>query len=483
MNNNLFKMKQAAALLWMVAVVEPTLAVGQQAHQSEQKRFDRLLSVNPQAADEYIYLQSEVSTLTLALQKAQENYHALVKGYSEFQADKGNEYNRNEKFKLFFQFDNQQYQLKLNESGRDVQRVKLKLNEAVSRFSQLQAQVEEKYLEKNVLGDADLRDKLRSGETVAFSKKQQPLVFDFLSSLGHNPGSLAKMLGNKHIVAILPDYLKEQLRMFEEAGIALNSALKNPTVMQAFISSINSIELTHQDDTKGVVLSIYDDDKALQISQLDAKPVKLNRDLAADTNEELDPVYFYYIPAPSDGVLDSIGAPIGDVRDSTSVYDELSDYSLDNVNWSDIEVNFEPANPAVYLTQLNEAHGPLEGNVTSSLPSDISARFNGAMVGSYMQTGDEVSGTITIDATFNGNSNTTIEGSFILGGELVGSIEETQLTGPSDFQANISAGDGQAGALTGSFFGETAQEMGGVWALGEDTNGQNAISGGFKAKQ
>ncbi len=474
---------RAAILLPLIIGVAPSMAVNQAAHESDQKLFEQLLSVNPQAVDEYVYLESEVQGLTLALQLAQDKYHGLVKGYSDFQADKGNEYNRNEKFKLFFQFDNQEYQLQLNESGRDVQRVKLKLNNAVTRFSQLQAQVEKKYLEKNVLSDTRLRQKMLAGETVAFSKEQQPMVFSFLLSLENDSDNLARMLTNEHIVATLPDYLKEQLRMFEEAKIPLKSALQNTTVMQAFISSINSIELTHQDDTKGVVLSIYDDDKALQVSQLGAVPIALNYDLAADTEEELDPVYFYYVPAPSDGVLDNIGAPIGDVRDSDSVYDSLSDYSLDSLDWSDLQIAYTPAGQASYLSQLHEAHGPVAAEHTTLLPTDVTARFIGDMSGNYLQSGDAVTGTITIDASFNGNTNTTIDGSFILGEELVGSIATTQLSGPSDFQANISAGDGQTGGLLGSFFGGSAQEIGGVWVLGNDNNGANAIAGGFKAKQ
>jgi len=57
------------------------------------------------------------------------------------------------------------------------------------------------------------------------------------------------------------------------------------------------------------------------------------------------------------------------------------------------------------------------------------------------------------------------------------------ISGPENFELNFTTDSQQQGGFNGSFFGPNAEEMGGVWVLGNDIDGFNGALGRFRAKR
>lgn len=447
--------------------------------------IDKLLDVRPNLIDEYIQLQRDIKTLTAVLLVKEGTHSEEFQKFNEYQKLISNKYNPNQIFNLFRQLDVQSHQQDITDNEYDLNRLKLKLYTAQVRYQQVEIEVEQAYLTKYAVDDKELTNGLLANEALLIKDDQQKVVFNLLKSYENNPRTFAQILSHPSVVALLPDYLKEQLNIFKEANISLVQALNKPEVMKAVISKVNAIDFSPAQLEDDVNKSIYSEQQVPKILNSIVMPIYISSDLDADTVNPVEAIELYDLPLPSQELVFLLAS----IRENntTSVYSSLSDYSLDQiVDWDGLEPTYTVASQSEYLTALNNAHGPENLDISEVLPDSLTATFNGEMQGQLMDGSGVVSGDISLDVNFSGNSNTQIEGNFTLNTDqsaINGVIPSTLISGPENFELNFTTDSQQQGGFNGSFFGPNAEEMGGVWVLGNDIDGFNGALGRFRAKR
>lgn len=275
-------------------------------HQVAKTTFDKLLDVSPNDADEYVQLQRDVKELTQALIKVKQQHGVNINALSEHQQAKDNEYNRDQKFMLFRQLDNQDYKKQINASGYTLSRVRQKLHIASNKLQLLRLKVNDLYAAKYQVADKSLIDNLLAGDIVSLSIPQQKLVVQYLIEQQDNPQQVVALLTHPNVAQMLPDYLKEQLKVFEDSNIRLLDALSNKQVMAAVVDKLKAIDFLEEQQVAQALGPIYAIDQGQDIINGAGAPIKLSNHLSQNDVNPLTAVELYDIPIPSKELVKAI---------------------------------------------------------------------------------------------------------------------------------------------------------------------------------
>lgn len=449
--------------------------------------FEKLLQVNPKKADEFVLLKSEIQRLKGYVEEARLAHEQSVKAFADYQSNQQTQLSNNQQQVLKEQLRSRQYQQDIDASASQLGRLQSRLLSKTQQLENIKRSIDADFIANHALNIDTLKQRLLSGERIELLPGQTALLIQAFEQLGSDAPSLATALQHQDIQHYLPEYLKEQFIQLQDSGISLTQALQKSEVKAAVMNGLAINKPEQATASSGMVLSVYEVDDAL-IAQTAASPISIQADLDAKLMEFQNLVELYDIPVPSEEVVTSQPEPTPDPNNPDLVYEQLGDFAIDKFDtWPTLPQEAITAdNQQQYMSDLQASLGPQQGELTSELPTEATARYKGEMAGSYLDGSDTLSGAITLDVSFNGNSNTQLSGSFQLQDSqdrIAGVIQQTTISGPSNFSAPIEAGDGQKGALTGSFFGSAAQEVGGVWALGVDSRGGKAAVGRFKAKK
>jgi len=278
---------------------------------SEPKRiaqtvFDKLLDVSPNEADEYIQLKQDIDYLSKVLIKTKQVHSDNIKVFSQHQKATNNEYNRNDKFIMFNQLDNNVFKKDIDGSGYELKRVREKLHIASNRYRELQDMVKALYISKYAVDDSTLLDKLLSGDVVVFAKEQQQDVIDHLISFQNEPQQMVKLFEHPNVVLLLPDYLKEQLKIFKEGNISLIDALSNKNVMVAVVKKLQAIDFFSDQAVSNAVSSVYGAKQMNAILGFDSDNVFISSNITSGTINPLKTVELYDIPIPSKELVEQL---------------------------------------------------------------------------------------------------------------------------------------------------------------------------------
>jgi len=268
--------------------------------------FDKLLDVSPNDADEYIQLKQDIDYLSTVLIKTKQVHSDNIKVFSQHQEATNNEYNRNDKFILFNQLDNNVFKKDIDGSGYELKRVREKLHIASNRYRELEDAVKALYISKYAVDDNTLLNKLLAGDVVVFAKKQQQDVIEHLIAFQDEPQQMVKLFEHPNVVLLLPDYLKEQLRIFKEGNISLIDALSNKNVMVAVVKKLQAIDFFSDEAVSNTVTSVYGAKQMNAILEFDADTVFISSSITAGTINPLKTVELYDIPIPSKELVDQL---------------------------------------------------------------------------------------------------------------------------------------------------------------------------------
>jgi len=270
--------------------------------------FDKLLDVSPLDADEYVQLQNDISKLNKSLIMVKTQHGENLNQLSSHQQAADNEYNRDEKFMLFRQLDNQEYKNKIDDSGYSLNRVREKLHVASNRYQQLRLKVNDLYAKKYNVSNELLIDKLLDGEVVSLSITQQKLVINTLIELRQSPHKVVKLLEHPNVVEFIPDYLKEQLKVFDESDISLVNALSNEQVMGAVVDKLKAIDFLEEQQVTGLTGRVYSLDQTEELLGGESGPIYLHNNLSLGGVNPLTAVELYDIPIPSEELVNTINS-------------------------------------------------------------------------------------------------------------------------------------------------------------------------------
>ncbi len=276
------------------------------AHQVAKTTFDKLLDVSPVDADEYVQLQRDVKELTQALVKVKQQHGVNINALSDHQQAKDNEYNRDQKFMLFRQLDNQDYKKQINASGYTLNRVRQKLHVASNELQLLRLKVNDLYAAKYQVADESLIDKLLIGDIVSLSIHQQKLVVQHLIDSQNTPERVVTLLQHPNVAQMLPDYLKGQLKIFEDSNVSLLDALSNRQVMAAVVDKLKAIDFLEEQQVAQALGAVYAIDQGQDIINGSGGLIKLANHLSQNDVNPLTAVELYDIPIPSKELVKAI---------------------------------------------------------------------------------------------------------------------------------------------------------------------------------
>jgi hypothetical protein len=261
--------------------------------------FQKLLEISPELVDEYVLLKTDATMLTKAINTAYTVHRSKVNQLSEYQDKVDNEYSHNEKFRLFRQIDNQNHRQRVFNTEYELKRARTKLYQILIRLVAIENSVETHYTANNSVDNKEIEQKLLLGEILVLNKSQEKIVLDLLVTSQNEPDKFVQLVSHPNVVNILPDYLKEQLIIFNESGITIEDALTNKGVMAAVINKIKAIDVLPQVVNDAFGLSIYSQEQAPKILDVVIAPVYLTTSLDADAIDPLTAVELYEIPLPS----------------------------------------------------------------------------------------------------------------------------------------------------------------------------------------
>ena len=265
--------------------------------------YQKLLIISPELVNEYVLLKTDAKTLTKAIKKANALHRNKVKQLSTHQGAVDNTYNYNEKFRLFRQIDNHSQRQQLINTDYELKRARKKLYQTLTSLVAIENTVATNYALKNTVGNREIEEKLLSGERLVLNANQQKIVLDLLIASQNEPNKFVQLLSHPNVVNILPDYLKEQLIVFNDSGIKIEDALLNEGVMTAVIDKIKAIKFSSLVTNEAVGVSIYSQKEAPRILDVVTAPIYLSTALDADAIDPLSAVELYEIPLPSQALV------------------------------------------------------------------------------------------------------------------------------------------------------------------------------------
>ena len=472
-------------LLWpMITTVSLAGLAIPALSQQPKVTFDKLLEVKPDQADRFVALQSEINRLENYVKAARESHQQALSALKQYQTAQQNPAHQQGSVQVRDQLKVKQYQADLQSSKRQLDRLQKKLLEKKQQFAALKGEVHQQFLAEHKLDANRLAERLISGERIELVDGQQALLKEVLTKMQGEPTQLAIALQHPDIQDQLPEYLKAQFVQFAESEIPLQQALAKAPVMGAVLDTLTEVGAEIAQAEKNLAMRVYELDEQ-QLQEQAVIATQLHTRLDAKLVRYHDLVQLYHMPVPSQTIVEGQQPK---PKPPTPVYAELGEFAMDNIeswgNWTQVQ---QQAQLSANIATLANAFGPKATNVTRELPTNIEARYTGEMAG-YMfddNTKHLLQGQLTLDAVFKGNQETLLSGSFRLEGHndtLLGQLPQTRLTGPKQFSMPLNTGGSQSGRLQGSFFGNEAQEVGGVWAI--DASGtQKAAFGRFKAKR
>jgi len=270
--------------------------------------FNKLLDVSPDRADEYIQLEQDIARFNLLLVKAKSNHASNIQQFSQHQISKDNEYNRNDKFITFRQLDNQQHKKLIAQSSYELQRIRSKLHQASNSYQVLQNKIDSLYIAKYAVVDSKLISALESGKVVVVAEHQKRRVIDHLISLKGYPQQLVNLLSHDSVAMLLPDYLKEQLKVFEESNISLVSALANRQVIDAVIDKLEAIEVLSEHQVMEIAASVYEIKEGSSLLSQGSYPISMSNYVGTGAISPLKAIELYDIPIPSEELVNQISS-------------------------------------------------------------------------------------------------------------------------------------------------------------------------------
>lgn len=265
--------------------------------------FQKLLAISPELVDEYVLLKTDAKMLSAAIKIADKVHRTKVTQLSAYQSKADNEYSDNEQFRLFRQIDNQNHRKQVLDTESELKWGRIKLYRTLIRLVEIENSVETNYAAKNSVDDKEIEKKLLLGESLVLTELQQKKVLDLLIASQNEPNKFVQLISHPNVVNILPNYLKEQLIIFNESGITIEDALTNKGVMAAVINKIKAMDVLPQVDDEALGLSLYSQEQAPKILDVVIAPVYLITALDADAIDPLTVVGLYEVPLPSQDLV------------------------------------------------------------------------------------------------------------------------------------------------------------------------------------
>ncbi len=287
--------------------------------------FEKLLKVSPNDADEYVQLQQDLNKLNVVLIRVKETHSLNIKNLNDYQKSSINEYNRNEKYILFNQIEGAKHKKLINESGYELQQVRNKLHIASNRSRELEDEIESLYTQKYAVKDDVLIDKLLRGELVVLTDTQEKLVVDTLISFKMAPTKFVTLLEHPNVDRLLPFYLKEQLKIFNEGNIPLIDALSNDKVMDAVVVKLQAINFINEQAVTEIVGRVYSIKEASEDFDGETQTVLVKSHLTAGTVNPLNAIELYDVPIPTEELVNRLSG----LTESNMNFQQLKSVSVD----------------------------------------------------------------------------------------------------------------------------------------------------------
>lgn len=267
--------------------------------------FDMVLNALPDAADDYVRLERDISQFENLKRNAERVHNTAVGEFDRYARSAENPYNQHESFRLFRQLDQKQVQQQIRVTVYDLNRLQRKLNQASSQYEALKQQVLFAYIEKNRVPVAQLHQRLLAGKPVALLPSQYADVLAYLRSLKTSPADLARAVDNPSVMSILPDHIKEQLLLLKDSGVTMRQALSRPDILAVVVANLQLEDTLVNDQDDLNILSVYRTETAFQEVDVQAPPLQLSSYLDAYMLEMNDLVELYDLPVPSQAVIDA----------------------------------------------------------------------------------------------------------------------------------------------------------------------------------
>lgn len=265
--------------------------------------MEKLLLIEPESVDKFALLEQDIKRFDSELKAATDIYTSTISDYKAYRKDDTNDKNLNDQFKLFNQLDNQQYLKLIKQTEYEVNKMRAKLYYSLFEYESIKKRVEDIYRLQHQAPISLLKEKLLRGESFVLVKGQKKQILEFLLEHKDQPQVLAQMLNHQNVQEILPEYLIEQLNIFKQANVDLETALQNQAVMSAVVAKISEVDVLPQMGLIDLGAKLYSEQYAPKVLSLGAKPILLDSYLDADLHYKLNIATIYELPVPSEDLV------------------------------------------------------------------------------------------------------------------------------------------------------------------------------------
>lgn len=265
--------------------------------------IEKLLLIEPDSVDKFSLLEQDIQRFNLELDSVTKEYSESVVKFNEYKKRNANEHNMNEEFMLFNQLENQRNMENITKAEYEVNKVREKLYYSLFEYESIKKRVEAIYRQKHKASIELLKAKLLAGESFVVIEEQKQDILNFLLQQQDKPELMAEMLLHENVREILPDYLIEQLDIFNQSNISLATALSNQQVMSAVVQKIQDVDVLPKMGVEDIGATIYSQQQAPKVLQLGEPPLLLDTYLDASIMRNFNIASIYELPIPSREVV------------------------------------------------------------------------------------------------------------------------------------------------------------------------------------
>lgn len=285
-------------------------AVTQLLDENIEQRFsltfiEKLLLIEPDSVDKFSLLEQDIQRFNSELDSVTKSYSASVVKFNKYKTDTSNEHNMNEEFILFNQLENQRNMDSILAAEYEVNKVRAKLYYSLFEYESIKKRVESLYQQQRQSSLELLKAKLLAGESFVVLEEQKQSILNFLLEQQAKPEIMASILSHQNVQEILPDYLIEQINIFDQSNISLAQALSNNEVMQAVVNKIRDVDVLPKMGLEDIGATIYSEQQAPKVLQLGSAPLLLDTYLDASIQRSLNLARIYELPIPSKDIVTS----------------------------------------------------------------------------------------------------------------------------------------------------------------------------------